>query len=206
MLFRMVRTQTTLVLHILFHFSEIIKFRIQFDFIVGPLLALFTMGVLMPWINGLGAIVGGSISLVFMAWLCFRAQAAIATGELTFTPKPTFTNGCEYSFIANSPLNMLAINQTAATIIDDPITTDDPDFAIYRISYMWYTLVGALITITIATIVSFLSGFNNPRKMDAKLFAPCIRKLLRLNDKREEPVGIESDAKHDSCIDLKVIS
>lgn len=163
------------------------------------------MGVLMPWINGLGAIVGGSVSLVFMAWLCFRAQAAIATGEMTFATKPTFTDGCDYSFIANSPLNMLAINQTVATIIEDPSTTDDPDFAIYRISYLWYTLVGALITIAVATIVSFITGFNNPREMDAKLFAPCIRKLLRLNDKRVEPVGIESDIKHSSCVDLKVM-
>lgn len=100
---------------------------------------------------------------------------------------------------------MLAINQTVATIIEDPNTTDDPNFAIYRISYMWYTLLGALITIAVAAIVSFITGFNNPREMDAKLFAPFIRKWLRLNDKRVEPVGIESDNKHSSCVDLKVM-
>lgn len=173
----------------------------------GPLLGIFTIGVLIPWINGTGAIVGGATSLCFMAWLCFRAQTAIVTGEMSFAAKPTFTNGCDYSFMPGDPLNMLAINQTVAPMIDESVAADDsPEFAIHRISYIWYTLLGALITIGVATIISTVSGFNDPREMNSKLFAPFVRKCLRLNsEKREEPVGIETEVKHDCCVDLKAI-
>lgn len=163
------------------------------------------MGLLLPWINGLGAMIGGATSLSFMAWLCYRAQTAIINGELSFTPKPTFTHGCEYSFIADNPLNMLAINQTVATIIEDAEEIIEPEFAIHRISYIWYTLLGALITIVVATIISSIRGFNNPREMNSKLFAPCIRQILGLDMKREEPLGIETDVKHSSLVDLKVM-
>lgn len=146
--------------------------------------------------------IGGATSLSFMFWLCFRAQAAIASGELFVKPKPTFTHGCDYNFIRNDALNMLAINQTIApsTIIDDSNAADNPDFAIYRISYMWYTMLGALITIIVATIISSISGFNNPREMNPKLFAPIMRKVLRLDERRE--IAIETAAEHSSCVDL----
>lgn len=141
-----------------------------------------------------------------MAWICTRAQAAIATGELFHAIKPVDTQGCEYIFMAESPLNLLAVNgtYTPTTIIEDAIK---PDFNIYHISYLWYTLFGCLITITVSGIFSTLSGsFNDPRKMDQKLFAPIIRKYLKLDLKREEPLGTEDDIRYASCVDLKAIS
>lgn len=69
-----------------------------------------------------------------------------------------------------------------------------------------YTLFGALITIAVSVIVSFISGFNNPREMDPKLFAPFMRKYLKLKMKREEPLGTEDDIRYASCVDLKAIS
>lgn len=173
----------------------------------GPLLGIFTMGVLLPWINGLSAVVGGATSLGIMAWICARAQAAISTGELSFVTKPVDTKGCGYIFIADEPLNMLAINQTDSVLVDTHIF-EEPEFAIYHISYIWYTLFGALITITVATIVSAISGFNDPVKMDPKLFAPFVRRLLRLESrtKREDPLGTEDDIRYASCSDFKAIS
>lgn len=170
-------------------------------------MGLFTIGIIIPWISGLAAMIGGATSLSFMLWLCCRAQAAIASGELFFKPKPTFTHGCDYNFIPNDALNMLAINQTIApTIIDVTTNTgDNQDFAIYRISYMWYTLLGALITIIVAAIISIISGFNNPREMNPKLFAPFIRNVLRLNE-RHEVATIEQSNEHNVCVDLKALA
>lgn len=169
----------------------------------GPLLGIFTMGVLMPWINGTGVVFGGATGLGIMAWICARAQAAIASGELYHATKPVDTQGCGYIFMAESPLNMLAINGTTdAPTVNEPI---EPEFAIYHISFLWYTLFGASITIVVSTIVSAINGFNDPREMDPKLFAPCIRKYLKLELKREEPLGTEDDTRYASCIDLKAI-
>lgn len=168
----------------------------------GPLLGIFTMGVLLPWIGGTAVVFGGATGLGIMAWICARAQAAIASGELSFIAKPVDTQGCGYIFMADEPLNMLAINGTNVPIFEEP----ESDFTIYHISYLWYTLFGALITITVSFIISLISGFNDPHKMDPKLFAPFVRRLLKLEMKREEPIGTEDDIRYASCLDLKAIS
>lgn len=54
----------------------------------------------------------------------------------------------------------------------------DPEFEIYHISYLWYTFVGAAITIIIAVIVSFLFGANKPKDMNPKLLAPFVRRMI----------------------------
>lgn len=168
----------------------------------GPLLGIFTMGVLLPWIGGTAVLVGGASGLGLMAWICAQAQAAIATGELSFATKPVDTQGCDYSFMPENPLSMLGINGTDAPVFGHV----EPDFAIYHISYLWYTLFGALITIGVSFIVSFISGFNDPRKLDPKLLAPVVRRLLKLEMEREEPFGTEDDIRYASCVDLKAIA
>lgn len=169
----------------------------------GPLLGIFTMGVLLPWISGTAVLCGSATGLSIMAWICARAQAAIASGELSFATKPVDTQGCGYIFMAEDPLSMLAINGTDLPATEDPV---EPEFAIYHISYLWYTLLGALITVTVSAIVSAIGGFNDPRQMDPKLFAPFVRRLLKLEMKREEPIGTEDDIRYASCLDLKAIS
>lgn len=42
-------------------------------------------------------------------------------------------------------------------------------------------MIGALVTIIVATIVSFCMGANDPHKMDEALFAPFIRGIIRKN-------------------------
>lgn len=170
----------------------------------GPLLGIFTMGVLMPWIGGTAVVFGAATGLSIMTWICIRAQAAIQAGELVFATKPVDTQGCGYIFM-DDPLNMLGINGTALPT-SAAADAAEPDFALYHISYLWYTLFGALITITVSLIVSAIVGFNDPRKMDPKLFAPFVRRLLKLEMKREEPVGTEDDIRYASCVDLKEIA
>lgn len=171
----------------------------------GPLLGIFTMGVLIPWVHGLGAIIGGATGLSLMAWICVKAQRAIASGELVFVPKPVDTLGCSYTFVESDSLSMLAINQTETPTITESVLTE-PDFAIYHISYLWYTLFGAFITITVSLIASFIIGANDPRKVDAKLLAPPLRYMLGIETKRQDPLGTEDDIRYASCLDLKAIS
>lgn len=51
-----------------------------------------------------------------MSWICAKAQAAIASGELSFPTKPVATDGCKYHFIHEDPLNMLVVNASETTI------------------------------------------------------------------------------------------
>lgn len=172
----------------------------------GPLLGIFTMGVMVPWVEGKGAIIGGSTGLAIMAWICAKAQTAIASGELSFEQKPLSTAGCSYTFMPYKAMSMLAINVTEPPTL--PPNTE-PEFAIYHISYLWYTLLGALITITTALAASYIFGPNKPSELDPNLLAPFVRKLIgRSNfksEKRLEPVGTEQTTTCGSTLDLKEI-
>lgn len=125
-----------------------------------------------------GALVGSTCALSFMTWLCFKAQHAIATGELKFATKDVSTSGCSYHFIAEEAMSMLAINETTAAT--NPRMNAEPvGFQIYHISYLWYTLIGCSICIVISLIVSYITGPNKPNELNPNLLAPFVRKLIK---------------------------
>lgn len=120
---------------------------------------------------------GSSTALSFMTWLCFRAQRAIATGELKFAKKIVSTSGCRYHFVADASMSMLAMNGTAPTIF--PVEIEPAGFQIYQISYLWYTLVGSAICIVLSLIASYVIGPNKPSELNPNLLAPFVRKLIK---------------------------
>lgn len=120
---------------------------------------------------------GSATALSFMTWICFKAQRAIATGELQFATKVVSTSGCSYHFIAEEAMSMLAINETAPTII--PVESEPAGFQIYHISYLWYTLVGSSICIIVSLIASYIIGPNKPSELNPNLLAPFVRKLIK---------------------------
>lgn len=105
-----------------------------------------------------------------MSWICFKAQKDISSGKLSFDTKIVSTNGCHYSFISDIPIHY----NTTSTAEPEP-----EGFKIYHMSYLWYTLVGASITIIISFIVSFLTIPNRPEDIDLKYLSPCIRKFIK---------------------------
>lgn len=113
-----------------------------------------------------------------MTWICFKAQRAIATGELQFATKVVSTSGCSYHFIAEEAMSMLAINETIPTMMM-PADTEAAGFQIYHISYLWYTLVGSSICIIVSLIASYIIGPNKPSELNPNLLAPFVRKLIR---------------------------
>ncbi|XP_046805699.1 sodium-coupled monocarboxylate transporter 1-like [Lucilia cuprina] len=163
----------------------------------GPLLSLFLMGLLMPWINSRTAISGCVISFAVMSWICVRGQVALATGELIYAEKPVSTEGCTYDF---EPLYTLA-NKT----ITDTMETSTKTFAqyIYTMSFTYYTAVGCAVSMIFAHLAIFIYGRNDVSKMNRKLFAPCIRRFIKSKEyetvnKEEKPVivfDLKSDLK-----------
>ncbi|KAF5277767.1 hypothetical protein FQR65_LT03747 [Abscondita terminalis] len=142
----------------------------------GPSLALFGMGVLLPWITSRGALVGGVSGLIFMSWLCIKAQTAIASGDLLFPEKPVDTHGCHYHFIPkeSKPIPFMIDPNLNAT---DILHTDET-FMLYRLSYLWYTIVGSVFSMVIGLLASFLTKPLDPRDVDKVLLAPFIRRLI----------------------------
>lgn len=63
--------------------------------------------------------------------------------------------------------------------------------ALYKVSYLWYTAIGAGTVIIIGLIVSFISGANDPSTMDPQLFTPAVRRFLP--KKKEKDVNEKSE-------------
>ncbi|XP_055851278.1 sodium-coupled monocarboxylate transporter 1 [Episyrphus balteatus] len=133
----------------------------------GPLFGIFSIGIFLPWINGNSALLGGIIGVLSMSWISLNSQIALASGVIQYETKLLSVDNCKYDF-----------NHTLATGPIDTHAADDV-FPLYRISYMWYTCLGAMITIGVATLFTFIWGGNDPRDIDISLLTPCIRKRFR---------------------------
>uniref|UniRef100_A0A8W7P196 Sodium-coupled monocarboxylate transporter 1 n=1 Tax=Anopheles coluzzii TaxID=1518534 RepID=A0A8W7P196_ANOCL len=145
-----------------------------------PLLGMFVMGILMPWVNGTGALYGGITGLLTMFYMCYNAQYSIAAGSRTFDTKPVSVAECGYEVRYNTSIHSIFMDA------DTPIEQEYPDSelekmetSIYHISYMYFTLFGMSVTCVAGTVVSLLSnlcGRDRDQPIDPKLLAPCIRK------------------------------
>lgn len=49
----------------------------------------------------------------------------------------------------------------------------------YRTSYIWYSAIGSCLTVLIGLIISFLSGPQDPRKLNPKLISPAVDGFVR---------------------------
>lgn len=117
-----------------------------------------------------------------MTWICFKAQQAISTGELSFAEKEVSTVGCTYQFTASqSHMNMSSSHVAATTPLLDGMrsTAASEGFQIYHISYIWYTLVGSSICIIVSLVASYVTGPNVPCELNPQLLAPFVRKLIK---------------------------
>lgn len=48
---------------------------------------------------------------------------------------------------------------------------------VYRLSYLWYTMIGTLITISVSLIATLVTS-ENVEKLDPMLLAPFLRRYL----------------------------
>ncbi|XP_059048017.1 sodium-coupled monocarboxylate transporter 1-like isoform X1 [Achroia grisella] len=134
---------------------------------MGPQLGVFTMGILMPWVDSTGALVGGVSGLALMSWWCLTAQMAIARGYISHPHKTLITEGCTYNY---------TISYDGAGVISDEDVNP-----VLRVSYMWYTLAGAVVTMSMGIVVSQINRARGKAYVPPapKLLAPQLRWLYR---------------------------
>ncbi|KAL0278354.1 UNVERIFIED_CONTAM: hypothetical protein PYX00_000192 [Menopon gallinae] len=143
----------------------------------GPAFAIFSAGVLFPWVNGKGAFYGGLIGIAISSFVVLGTQNEKANGNLKIPMKPVSVEGCNFLF-----------NSTEYSI---PSVPEEPDvFFLFKMSYMWYTIFGAIVTFILSVIISFMTGSTDFTKLDPLCLSPVIRKhfvekkrqLLRKNE------------------------
>ncbi|KAJ0183865.1 hypothetical protein K1T71_000288 [Dendrolimus kikuchii] len=137
----------------------------------GSLLGLFSMGLFLPWINSTGALVGGITSTMLVGWISLGTQAAMMRGDIVIIPKPISVSGCPE-------------NVTLPTTTLPPHDTVEFDrsgtFFLYRLSYLYYTLVGMMVCIIVGIITSYFSQPNDPAMVHRDLLTPIIHRWLPL--------------------------
>ncbi|KAF5286291.1 hypothetical protein FQR65_LT12731 [Abscondita terminalis] len=127
----------------------------------GPLLGLFTLGILCPWANALGSLCGGIIGLTFISVMVIGNQWYKSKGFVDYCLKPVSTNGCSFPY-----------NKT--NVID---SFEGNTFVLFALSNWYNTLIGATVVVVIASFISCLTNNKNNR-VDVKLLSPSIRRLV----------------------------
>lgn len=117
----------------------------------GPLLGLFVLGILIPWANTKGVLLGGCVGLISMFWLVAGAQWHIMHGRIKHDSLPTSMNGCPYP-----------LNETLTTAIPTPAWMDpgEEPMMLFQISFMHYTIIGAAIVVVVGIIASYAFGVD----------------------------------------------
>ncbi|XP_075214684.1 sodium-coupled monocarboxylate transporter 1-like [Lycorma delicatula] len=145
----------------------------------GPLLGMFTLGMLFPKANAKGALWGGFTSLALVAWISIGAQSAIARGDLLYLKKPVTTFGC-------SQLNNSA-DISSNNGIDFTRTQEIP--YLYRLSYLYYTLLGTSTAIFVGIVVSYITG--GTKEENPELYAPFINRFRSVKPVKKQKVVVQ---------------
>ncbi|CAB3384428.1 Hypothetical predicted protein [Cloeon dipterum] len=137
-----------------------------FGVVGGPLFGTFTLGMFFWITNEVGAISGLAMGLAISLWIGFGGPK----------PPPPYlpvsTEGCEDPVFAALQL----VNATSTALKDD-----SEYFYLYRLSYMWYVVIGFGVTVLFGVFVSFVYGklvLKEVKLVEAKLFSPFIKRIL----------------------------
>ncbi|XP_063700697.1 sodium-coupled monocarboxylate transporter 1-like [Culicoides brevitarsis] len=132
----------------------------------GPLLGIFTIGFVMPYIDSTETIIGAGFGLLCSTLIVYFTQMDVASGRLVFPEKPTSVENCTYAFD----------NSTLLTKSFDDIETPEAKF--YHVSYLYYSLIGTTVTIVVANLCALIFGKRDVENVDPALLSPIVRKFF----------------------------
>lgn len=140
------------------HLGQVFRVAISVSGLTaGTLLGLFTIGMVSRTVNTKGAIAGAIGSMSIVSVIMIGAQSLPK-----HPPLPFRTDGCDSSF--NMTSSVLS-NSVTQSIDDIPL--------VFKISFMYYALIGCILLFLIAYPVSWLTGGCKP--FDERLLTPLIR-------------------------------
>ncbi|XP_063968606.1 sodium-coupled monocarboxylate transporter 1-like [Lytechinus pictus] len=148
-----------------------------FGMIGGPLMGLFSAGMFFPWTNSIGALAGLFSGLFLSFWIKIGSQIYPPP---VYKP-PLSTAGCPVdNFTMYNTTDMMGTSEMVTYTMLNATTpmmedTYRPPIAdLYALSYSWYSAVAWLVTITVALIVSFITGRTKPEDLDPILYCSVV--------------------------------
>nr|CAD7255943.1 unnamed protein product [Timema shepardi] len=168
------------------HLGSVLQVALSFNGMVGGVtLGLFSLGMFFPWANSKGALVGGVTAAALVMWIGLGTQVAVARGLMELIPKNSTVEGCSCNNNSTALGKFNLVKEAAKTfrvVLDEP---EEPEleeqevFGLYKISYLWYSAIGFMVTVILGIVVSFLTDPQDPCSLDPRLQSPPIRRLLR---------------------------
>lgn len=141
----------------------------------GPLLAVFMLGVLFPFCNGKGALVGLLVGQVICLW--------VVVGSLSSEPLdenlPTSIEGCP----RHANYSTIFMDENQSEIF--PTAGPKGLALMYRLSHLLVPVLGFFATAITTVVVSLLTGGDGGRVQDPELFARCAARKVHSPDDKE---------------------
>ncbi|XP_021935014.1 sodium-coupled monocarboxylate transporter 1-like isoform X2 [Zootermopsis nevadensis] len=143
---------------------------LSFNGMVGGItLGLFSLGMFFPWSNSKGALCGAAIATGLVVWIGIGTQIALASGVIVYEEKFTTVSGCACENVTEVPYT---------TLPDVQIQETRWWLELYKLSYLWYSLLGFLTTIIVGLVFSILTGSLDSCHLDEDLMSPPVKRLL----------------------------
>ncbi|KAH8250958.1 hypothetical protein KR026_000293 [Drosophila bipectinata] len=139
------------------HLGGVLQATLTLNGLIGGVtLGLFVLGIACKQANTKGAFYGGLLSLVLVIFVGVVAQIA----SVEQPALPTSIEHCDCH------VNMTTI---AEDILTEPMTlAEDGGFTswpIFRLSYMWYSMIGCLLTVFLGWLISLVIDFIQRRNV-----------------------------------------
>lgn len=143
-----------------------------FGMLGAPMLGLFTLGMIFPWANKWGAYAGLGTSLFMMFWIGIGAYVT----KPDLGKAPISLEGCPnrttFSNFTEAFTNYTSLYNTTFSTTAPPVVEHNPVDELYTLSYVWYSFTALLIVVFVGMTVTFITGKNDPKKIDARLICP----------------------------------
>ncbi|XP_063917021.1 sodium-coupled monocarboxylate transporter 2-like isoform X2 [Zophobas morio] len=121
----------------------------------GPILGVFTLGVLFPKANHQGALYGMFVGCITVAGIAIPAKYYQRKGLLSSPTKPLSTSGCSFF----NGTNFVSTNSTTLT------------------SFHCYCIIGATVTVIVGLVISFLTKSSSSVHKD--FLSPVVYSCLQ---------------------------
>lgn len=115
--------------------------------------------------------------MLLVAWISIGTQLKMAQRIIRFPQKPVSVEGCNANWL-----------EEYLTLSSEPDIQSKPfetPFMLYRVSYMYYTMIGAVTAIVVGLIVSKFTGSNKNKIIERDLLSPVIYRFLKDGDRKE---------------------
>lgn len=180
-----------------------------FGVVGGPLFGLFTLGMFVPSANQTGAVTGLLTGLAVSLWIGFggpKPPAKLLPMSTENCPARTQSDLLNRSTSSAMQMTRLIENMTATEIRIAEGSSDDY-FILYKLSYMWYVVIGFLLTLLVGVIVSYIVKWCSKEAEtvpNADLFSPLVQGFIKQRYKIQAATDDEDGMvmKQENCVSI----